>query len=153
MNKNEKMDQIQEAMSLIEEAQTLIDEVVKGMSCASHYDAYGKYGFNQLLGNGNPYDGSLLKMYEELDEEEECEEFALYNSDDDVTLIIERSPDHGKWIEIDFKYNDEQTSGFDDEEIADKYRNFGGKTYMSYLSPEEVCGWIRKDYSGSWEVK
>jgi len=55
----EKIEKIEEAMQLIEEAQTLVDEAVRGTGEEAGYNAYGKYGFNQLLGNGNPYDNSL----------------------------------------------------------------------------------------------
>lgn len=57
--KNHHNHQIQEAMDLIEEAMTLIDATIKGTEDYPHYEAYGKYGFNQLLGNGNPHDNSL----------------------------------------------------------------------------------------------
>ena len=145
MTKNDKMNQIEEAMSLIEEAQTLIDEVVEGMPCESHYDAYGKYGFTQLLGNGNPYDGSLLKIYEDLDEEEECEEFALVNGEG-VTLHIAKY--EGKWQEVEALTQDGS------EHQVNEFRNFGSKTYMSYLSPNEIRGMISIDYPEyEWEVK
>jgi len=31
-----------------------------------HYEAYGKCGLNQAMGNGNPYDTSLPKLIEEI---------------------------------------------------------------------------------------
>ena len=62
------IDQLYEAMELIEEAQALVDEVANEAMQTVHYEAYGKYGFDQLLGNGNPYDMSIPKMIEELEE-------------------------------------------------------------------------------------
>lgn len=61
---------IQEAIKLVERAQGLVDEVMRERG-ASHYEAYGRYGFNQLLGNGNPYDDGLPTILEEMESEEE----------------------------------------------------------------------------------
>ena len=58
----EKIDAIQEAIRLVEEACQLVDSVMDDSSGKSRYEAYGKYGFNQLLGNGNPYDNSLFDL-------------------------------------------------------------------------------------------
>ena len=71
----EKIDAIRQAVHLVEEACQLVDSVMEDqifLSDAvdkSHYEAYGKYGFNQLLGNGNPYDNSLFTLIEELEED------------------------------------------------------------------------------------
>ena len=62
----EKIDAIQEAIRLVEEACQLVDSVMDDWN-KSHYEGYGKYGFNQLLGNGNPYDNSLFTLIEELE--------------------------------------------------------------------------------------
>lgn len=61
---------IQEAIELVERAQDLVDEVMRERG-SSHYEAYGRYGFNQLLGNGNPYDDGLPTILEEMESEEE----------------------------------------------------------------------------------
>ena len=61
------MDQIiaiEEAIELIERAQALVDEAMCGASKEAHYLAYGRYGFDQLLGNGNPYNSSLQSLIE-----------------------------------------------------------------------------------------
>ena len=63
----EKIDAIQQAILLVEEASQLVDSAMDYSSGKSHYEAYGKYGFNQLLGNGNPYDNSLFTLIEELE--------------------------------------------------------------------------------------
>jgi len=55
---------IEQAIQLVEEAQQLVDEAVSGTGIESNYEAYGKYGFSQLLGNGNPYDSSLQSLIE-----------------------------------------------------------------------------------------
>ena len=59
-----------EAIRLVEQAQGLVDEVVSNMPphIRARYEAYGRYGFNQLLGNGNPYDDGLHTIIEELDD-------------------------------------------------------------------------------------
>ena len=63
----EKIDALQEAILLVEEASQLVDSAMDDSSGKNHYEAYGKYGFNQLLGNGNPYDNSLFTLIEELE--------------------------------------------------------------------------------------
>jgi len=62
---------IHEAMDRIEEAQDLVDSALAGTELENHYEAYGRYGFDQLLGNGNPHDGSLPKLIEEMKESAE----------------------------------------------------------------------------------
>ena len=74
MNSNEeRIQMIREAMELVREAQGLVDDAVSG-DCGTtrleaNYEAYGRYGFNQLLGNGNPYDSSLDSLIEEIEKE------------------------------------------------------------------------------------
>ena len=70
----ENINSIKEAIELIEEAMGLVDEAVSESSSKRHYESYGKYGFDQLLGNGNPYDSSLFNLIEEIEEEGFCEE-------------------------------------------------------------------------------
>ena len=59
MTTEERIQMIKEAMDLINQAQELVNDAVSGTSQESHYKAYGRYGFNQLLKNGNPYDSGL----------------------------------------------------------------------------------------------
>lgn len=66
MTTQEKIEAISEAIELIEQAQQLVNEAVNGTDNEANYQAYGKYGFDQLLGNGNPYDSSLFTLIEEL---------------------------------------------------------------------------------------
>ena len=62
----ERIEQLENAQQMIYEAQTIIDEQVEGMSSEQHYKAYGRYGLDQLQGNGNPYDSSIQSLIEEL---------------------------------------------------------------------------------------
>ncbi len=65
--KDYEMSQIIQAIRLVEEAQELVD----GVMCEgyeNHYRAYGRYGFDTLLGNGNEYDSSLFSILKELEE-------------------------------------------------------------------------------------
>ena len=63
---SERESQIYEAIELIRQAQELVDDTIDGTSEMTHYEAYGRYGFDQLLGNGNPYDSSLMSLMEEM---------------------------------------------------------------------------------------
>ena len=62
MTNKERIYKIYEALELIEQAQELVDEAVSDTNDENHYLAYGRYGFDQLLGNGNPYDSSLHSL-------------------------------------------------------------------------------------------
>ena len=146
MNSIDKQDKIQEAMNLIEEALTLVDEVVEDMPIRANYEAYGRYGFNTLLGSGNPYDSSLHSIMDELEEmdDDKCEEFKLVAGD----LELHFSKQGSKWVEEAVQV----LPGSD--ESPSEFRNFGSKTYGSYLSPEEILGWIEKDYDEyAWEIQ
>ena len=63
-------DTLRDAIQMIEEAQRLVDQVLRGTPSWDHYNAYGKYGFNTLLGSGNPYDSSLLTVLNTFEEDE-----------------------------------------------------------------------------------
>ena len=65
----QKIHQLEQAQELIIEAQTIIDEATEGMSAECHYKAYGRYGIDQLMGNGNPYDSSIQTLIDELSNE------------------------------------------------------------------------------------
>ena len=68
MNKMAMLDTIQEAMQLIEEAQEMVEGVVAEVGLTANFEAYEKYGFDQLLGNGNPYDNSLVTIIDHINE-------------------------------------------------------------------------------------
>ena len=69
----EKINSIREAIDLIEQAMCLVDEAVSDSPSKREYESYGRYGFDQLLGNGNPYDNSLFTLIDEIEKEEYCE--------------------------------------------------------------------------------
>ena len=60
---------IENAIFEIESIMTEVDSAIFGTSQRAHYEAYGKYGFDQLLGNGNPHDSGLQSLIKELKEE------------------------------------------------------------------------------------
>jgi len=74
MNILERRELIEQAINLVEQAQSMVDEVMYDHSNKSHYEAYGKYGFNQLLGNGNPYDTGLTNILNDLDDEDNIDD-------------------------------------------------------------------------------
>jgi hypothetical protein len=63
--RSQKIEMLFEALELVQQAQQLVDDALSGSKHESHYKAYGRYGFDQLLGNGNPYDYDLEKLLEE----------------------------------------------------------------------------------------
>jgi len=74
MTNQERINQMEEAMELIEEARQLVGDALRFTKMERHYNAYGEYGFSQLLGEGNPYDGSIPKLIEECEEQIKIEE-------------------------------------------------------------------------------
>ena len=69
MDRQEFIDEIERAISLVEEASYAVDMVVQGMRIQANYEAYGRYGFDQLLGNGNPYDSSLQGLIDKTEDD------------------------------------------------------------------------------------
>lgn len=61
---SKQMVAIEEAIQLVEEAQGLVDDALSMDPKEDNYRAYGRYGFDQLLGNGNKYDSSLHSLLE-----------------------------------------------------------------------------------------
>jgi len=84
---NERRELLDQATELILEAQSLVDTAVSGTSIQSNFEAYGRYGFDTLLGNGNPYDGSLDTIIESLSDEIE--------EDDNKTFDQYQGETHG----------------------------------------------------------
>jgi len=74
MTISEIMEELNEAIAMVEEAKAKVDLAAMAAGCYSHYTAYGRYGFDTLLGNGNRYDASLFDMMNDLEMEEEEEE-------------------------------------------------------------------------------
>ena len=69
MNKEEYIDEIERAIEMVDQARHIVDMAVDGMSIRANYEAYGKYGFDQLLGDGNPYDNSLQTLIDKYRDE------------------------------------------------------------------------------------
>lgn len=67
MSNEERRELVEQALELVAEAQSLVDAAVDGTSEQARYEAYGRFGFDTLLGNGNPYDDSLNTLLEALD--------------------------------------------------------------------------------------
>lgn len=66
MTVQERVEMIEEAKQLIAEAQQIVDDALNDTNLEAHYFAYGRYGFDQLLNNGNPYDSGLNDLINEL---------------------------------------------------------------------------------------
>ena len=69
MTISDLINEMNEAIALVEEAKAKVDEVARVIGDEGHYTAYGRYGFDTLLGNGNRYDTSLFDMKENLEGE------------------------------------------------------------------------------------
>ena len=69
MDRQEFIDEIERAISLVEEASYAVDMAVEGMRIQANYEAYGRYGFDQVLGNGNPYDSSLQSLIDKTEDD------------------------------------------------------------------------------------
>ena len=69
MSKEEFIDEIERAIEMVDQARHIVDMAVDGMSIQANYEAYGKYGFDQLLGDGNPYDNSLQTLIDKYRDE------------------------------------------------------------------------------------
>ena len=70
MNREEFIDEIERAIEMVDQARHIVDmaiDSVDGHFLKANYEAYGKYGFDQLLGNGNPYDNSLQYLIDKFD--------------------------------------------------------------------------------------
>jgi len=67
MTKDERIQMIEEAMEMVMAAQELVDGALNDTNLIAHYEAYGRYGFDQLLNQGNPYDSGLNDLIREMD--------------------------------------------------------------------------------------
>ena len=70
MDKQEFIDEIDRVIEMVDQARHIVDMAVDGMDIQANYEAYGKYGFDQLLGTGNPYDNSLQTLIDKCYEDE-----------------------------------------------------------------------------------
>lgn len=62
MNDEERKDLIEQAIQMVSEARDMVVEAVKGTENEDNFEAYGQYGFKQLLDEGNPYDAGLESL-------------------------------------------------------------------------------------------
>ena len=77
LENNEKIELINQAIDLINEAKNIVDDVIAdgdSSNLEANYNAYGCYGFNTLLGSGNPYDSSLITVIEAFSKCDNCSE-------------------------------------------------------------------------------
>ena len=70
-SKFERIAQLEEAIEMVREALSHVEEAIDGTGLESHFEAYGKYGFNQLLCIGNTYDSGIADMIEQIRTDEE----------------------------------------------------------------------------------
>lgn len=82
-------DAIENAMQMVEEAKELVEQAVEGTSIYPNYRAYGRYGFDQLMSNGNPYDSGLQDLIDEAEKEEEED----WEDDSEEYVIVITKPD------------------------------------------------------------
>jgi hypothetical protein len=64
----ERIEQIEFAINLINEAKANIEDALHGTGLDHHFEAYGRYGIDQLLNDGNPHDSGLYDLIRELRE-------------------------------------------------------------------------------------
>ena len=69
MDREEFINEIERAIEMVDQARHIVDMAIDGMSIQANYEAYGKYGFDQLLGDGNRYDRSLQDLIDGYEEE------------------------------------------------------------------------------------
>ena len=69
MNLHERIEAIRDAIAEVEQLVEQVDRAVQGSDMEANYRAYGRYGFDTLLGNGNQYDSSLETLLDGLKEE------------------------------------------------------------------------------------
>jgi len=53
---------IQRTIHKLEIIQSELDQIIEGSQHEAVWKSYGRFGFDQLLGNGNPYDNSLFDL-------------------------------------------------------------------------------------------
>jgi hypothetical protein len=73
MDKVQFTEKIEEAIEMVDQARHIVEIALNGTDQEAHFDAYGGYGFTQLLGEGNRYDKSLYDLIDGYEEEVEDE--------------------------------------------------------------------------------
>ena len=72
MDRQEFIDEIERAIEMVDQARYIVDMAIDSLDghfVKANYEAYGKYGFDQLLGDGNRYDRSLQDLIDGYEEE------------------------------------------------------------------------------------
>tara|TARA_R110002020_G_scaffold96958_1_gene231622 strand:+ start:9717 stop:10019 length:303 start_codon:yes stop_codon:yes gene_type:complete len=59
---NHIIDELRNAMTYVIDANQKISEALSNTEYDNHYQAYGQYGFQQLMGNGGKYDSSIYDI-------------------------------------------------------------------------------------------
>ena len=79
----EIVDTLNDSIDQISETYSEVAGILHGTDKAANFEAYGGYGFDQLLGNGNPYDSGLPQLVEHFEKqlEELSEETEINNTD------------------------------------------------------------------------
>jgi hypothetical protein len=60
---------LKEALQKLQDLKGDIEHALDYNPQRDHYRAYGGYGIEQLLGNGNPYDGSIHTLIQAAEQE------------------------------------------------------------------------------------
>lgn len=68
MTRQERIQMIDEAIHKIEIAQSMVYDAIADTGLTANFEAYGSYGIDTALGNGNPYDSSLQTLKTAIDE-------------------------------------------------------------------------------------
>ena len=91
MNLQDLKTDLQNAIDQVSDAQQQVEEIMEraGFS-TSHYNAYGKYGFDQLQGNGNRYDSTLYSIMDKLEKMEKWEETEM-EKEADLQIMTDRN--------------------------------------------------------------
>ena len=94
-----------------------------------------------FISNLTSYDDAIkmLKQKSVIKESQEADTDSDYLEFSDGETVVSMHKDGGKWIEGDVIE-------------GEKPYGWGGKTYMSYLSPKEIARYLRQDYGGDWQV-
>jgi hypothetical protein len=70
-SKHERIAQLEKAIEMVREALSHVEEAINGTGLESHFEAYDKYGFNQLLNIGNTYDSGIADLINQINNEED----------------------------------------------------------------------------------
>ena len=72
MDRQEFIDEIERAIEMVDQARYIVDMAIDSLDghfVKANYEAYGKYGLDQLLSNGNPYDRGLQDLIDNTEDD------------------------------------------------------------------------------------